>query len=157
MLTRRNRNRDLMRYRGWRNWMDRFFEDPFFDLQAPWETTSDLGLALDVSETEDEYLVKASVPGIDPDDLDISITNNMLTIQGEKKAEEEREGEQYHIRERRYGRFTRTISLPSAVNEEAIEANYEDGVLTLHMPKSEEAKPRRIEIKGGSGKKVIEG
>jgi len=155
MLTRRNRNRDLMRYRGWRNWMDRFFEDPLFDLQSPWETTSDL--ALDVSETEVEYLVKASLPGIDPDDLDISITNNMLTIRGEKKAEEEREAEQYHIRERRYGRFARTISLPSAIDEDAIEANYENGVLTLHMPKSEEAKPRRIEIHGDSGKKVIEG
>lgn len=157
MLTRRNRNRDLMRYRGWQNWMDRFFEDPFFDMQSPWETTSDLDLALDVSETEDEYLVKASVPGIDPDNLDISITNNMLTIQGEKRAEEEREGEQYHIRERRFGRFARTISLPRTVNEDDIQANYEDGVLTLHMPKSEEAKPRKIEVKDGSHTKVIEG
>ncbi|MEA3439074.1 MAG: Hsp20/alpha crystallin family protein [Chloroflexota bacterium] len=67
-------------------------------------------------ETEDEYLVKASLPGIDPDDLDVTYTANTLTIQGETKQEKEAEGAKYHIRERRYGNFTRSISLPSTVD-----------------------------------------
>jgi HSP20 family protein len=82
-----------------------------------------------------------------PDDLDITITNNVLTIKGEYKSDETIEEEQYHLRERRYGSFGRSISLPVTVDADAVDAQYEDGVLTLTVPKMEEAKPRRIAVK----------
>ncbi len=149
--------------------------DPFREMQALRETVDRLfesslsnwagetqpltwSLALDVAETENEYLVKASLPGINPDDLDITFTDNVLTIKGETKAEEEREDVRYHIRERRYGQFTRSISLPSTVDVEHIEAEYNNGVLTLHLPKAEEARPKRITVRtGGEQQKMIEG
>ena len=130
--------------------LDRYFEAPFSD----WETSS-WGLALDVAEDEDEFVVKASVPGIKPEDLDITVTKNTLTIKGEVRQEEEKEEERYHLRERRYGRFARSITLPTSVNADEIEADYEKGVLTLHLPKTEEVKPKRIEVK--SGEKLLEG
>jgi HSP20 family protein len=138
-----------------RNAMDRLVENAFVSQPEGWEQT-EWGLALDVVENEDEYLVKASVPGIKPDDLEISFVNNTLTIQGEIKPEE-REENRYHLRERRWGRFTRSIQLPANVNGDQIQANYDAGVLTLHLPKVEEAKPRRISIKSGASQKVIEG
>jgi HSP20 family protein len=130
--------------------LDRFFEEPFGEWQ-----TSDWGLPLDLTEDEDEFVVKASVPGIDPDDLDITLSENTLTIKGEIRKEEEKEEERYHLRERRYGRFTRSISLPASVKSDQIEAEYNKGVLTLHLPKTEEVKPKRIPVR--SGGKVLEG
>lgn len=121
-----------------------------------WKQESDWGLPLDVVEEEDAYIVKASVPGIKPDQFEITYNKGMLTIKGEIKDESESTSGQYHLRERRYGSFTRTISLPNTVNYDNIQANYEDGVLTLKMPKSEEVKPKRIPIQVGDGKKVIE-
>jgi HSP20 family protein len=103
-------------------------------------------LPLDVIETEDEFIVKASLPGIDPDELDISLTDNVLTIKGEIKVEEA-EDVRYHLRERRFGMFQRSISLPVPVNADKVEAVYEHGVLTLHIPKAEEVKPKHISIK----------
>ena len=105
------------------------------------------GLALDVAESEDEYLVEASLPGIDPENLDITIESNVLAIKGEYKEETESEGRRYHMRERRTGSFCRSLSLPNSVDSTAIEATYEAGVLTLHLPKAEEAKPQRIDVK----------
>jgi HSP20 family protein len=95
------------------------------------------------------------VPGIKPEDLDITVTKNTLTIKGEVRQEEEKEEERYHLRERRYGRFARSITLPTSVDADEIEANYENGVLTLRLPKTEEVKPKRIEVK--SGEKLLEG
>ena len=138
-----------------RNTMDRFFENAFtgsWEGRGSW--TSDL--ALDVVEKEDEYLVKASIPGIDPDDLEITFSNRTLTIRGEIKEDREEEGARYHLRERRYGNFSRSIMLGSGVDADKISANYEDGILTLHLPKKEEVKPKRIAITSGSSK-VIEG
>lgn len=139
-------------YREMSNMLDRFFEEPI----SEWRTTDfNLNLPLDVAESEDEFIVKASVPGIDPDDIDITVTKNTLTIKGEMKKEEETEEERYHLRERRYGRFTRSITLPTSVNTDMIDANYENGVLVLHLPKTEEMKPKRIEVR--SGEKMLEG
>ena len=104
-------------------------------------------LAVDVSESEDEYLIKASLPGINPEDLDINIESNVLTIKGEFKEEEEHEDRRYHMRERRSGNFCRSFSLPNTVNTEDVEATYEAGVLSLSLPKAEEAKLQRIEVK----------
>jgi HSP20 family protein len=111
-------------------------------------------LPLDVSETEDAFIVKASLPGVNPDDIDISLTENVLTIKAEIKAEEKIENARYHLQERRYGVYSRSITLPTAVNADAVEAVYENGVLTLNIPKAEEVKPRKIEV---HTHKMIEG
>jgi len=129
-----------------RNWMDRFLDEGRFGSQAMGQGDGSYGLALDVSENEDSYIVRASIPGIDPEDLDITINNNVLTIKGETSEEEEEEDERYHVRERRFGVFVRSIVLPSSVDRENVEATYEDGVLTLRLPKSEESRPRRISV-----------
>ena len=115
------------------------------------------GLALDVAESEDEYLVKASVPGINPDDLEITFEKDIVTIKGEVKSEEEHEDSHYHLRGRRSGNFCRSFSLPTTIDVDAIEAVYEAGVLSLRLPKSEEAKPKRIEVKAVDSAKMIEG
>jgi HSP20 family protein len=101
-----------------------------------------LGMALDVAESENEYMVKASLPGIDLNDLEITYTNNTLTIKGEVREEQELEEARYHLRERSYGSFARSITLPAGVESDKIEANYEAGVLTLRLPKAEEIKPK---------------
>jgi HSP20 family protein len=111
--------------------------------QAEWS------LPLDVVEKGDAYLVKASVPGIKPDQLEITYNKGLLTIKGEVRDETETDQGEYHLRERRYGTFSRTIALPSTVNAEDIQANYENGVLMLKLPLAEEIKPRRIAIKSG--------
>jgi HSP20 family protein len=113
------------------------------------------GLALDVAEKDDEFVVKASIPGIDPDELEITYTNDTLSIKGEIKEEKDTEESNYHLRERRYGAFHRSVLLPSLIDSNKIEASYDKGVLMLRLPKAEEVKPKRIPIK--VGQKVIEG
>src|SRR5437588_1587539 len=107
-------------------------------------------LPLDVSETEDAFVVKASLPGIKPEDVQITVHGDTLTIRGESKAEEEKKGEHWHLRERRFGAFQRSVSLATPVNSDKAQAQYEHGVLTLTLPKSEAAKPRQIKISGAS-------
>ena len=136
-----------------RNMMDRMLERSFAVPQAGWQQTWDL--PLDVIENEDEYVVKASIPGINPDNLDITFNDRTLTIKGESKGEEEKKEQRYHLRERWSGSFTRSISLPTRVKAEGIQASCENGVLTLHLPKTEEVKPRRIAIQANAPK-VIE-
>ncbi len=114
------------------------------------------GLAMDVVENKDDFIVKASVPGINPDDLDVSYVDDTLTIKGEVKSENEVEENQVHLRERRYGSFARSISLPTRIKADAIEASHQNGVLTLRLPKAEEVKPKRISIKV-IDQKMIEG
>ena len=143
-LIRWNPVREMMTLR---NDFDRLFEN-FMDLPQ-FQENRDLnwGLALDVTENENNFTIKASVPGINPDDIDITLSDNVLTIKGEFKEEHNVEEEKYHLRERRYGSFGRSVTLPVMVNAEAVEANYSDGVLTLTVPKAEEVKPKRISIK----------
>jgi HSP20 family protein len=112
--------------------------------------------ALDLSETEDGYLVEAAVPGLKPEDLEITVENNVLTIRGETRNENEDKQRSYHRVERRYGSFQRTIALPSTVKTDAIQASLENGVLRLEIPKAEEVKPRKINVNAGSGNKQIE-
>jgi len=111
-----------------------------------WQSEN-LGLAVDVSENEDGYVVKASMPGINPEDAEITFEDNVLKIKGEFSAEDEKEDENYHIRERRTGSFGRSIRFPVDVDAEAVEATYTNGVLTLTVPKVEEVKPKRIAVK----------
>ncbi|MCB8944639.1 MAG: Hsp20/alpha crystallin family protein [Ardenticatenaceae bacterium] len=124
------------------NEFDRLFEAP-----PLWQAPRNWGLELDVTEKGDVYTVKASVPGLNPDDIEITLEDNTLTIQGEYVQEEENENERYHLRERRTGSFSRTVNFPVLVNAAAVEAQYEHGVLTLTVPKAEEVKPKRIGIK----------
>ncbi len=115
------------------------------------EDASPWGLAVDVSETEDHYTVEASVPGVSVDDLSITLEDNVLTISGEKRVESEVNEPTYHLRERRYGKFSRSLRFPTLVNADAVVANVENGVLTLDVPKAEEVKPKRIAIQAGNG------
>lgn len=105
-------------------------------------------LPLDVSEDNDGYTVTASLPGIDPADLEISFSENTLTVQGETQAESVEENARWHLRERRFGRFVRSITMPAAIEADDISANCENGVLTLTLPKAEEVKPRMIAVGG---------
>ena len=103
--------------------------------------------ALDIAEKDDSVVVRVELPGLKSEDIEISVDRNMLTVSGEKKDESETTGENsYHV-ERRYGKFTRTISLPGEVNTDKIEAAQHEGVLTITLPKSEAAKPRKISVK----------
>ncbi len=123
----------------------------FLDQPMDWTRrySSLLGLDVDVIENDENFVVKASVPGISPEDVEITFEDNVLTIKGEILEEEEKEEENYHIRERRSGKFGRSFRFPVDVNAEAVEATYTDGVLTLNVPKVEEVKPKRIEVKVG--------
>ena len=150
MLTRWDPVREMM---GLRRAMDRLFDDAMVSSPG-WDNVSRMELAMDVSESDDAYTVKASIPGVSPDDIDITYNANTLTIKGELKEEKEVQEARYHLRERRFGSFSRSINLPSTIDASGIQANYEKGVLTLSLPKAEEAKPKRIEIKT---QKMIEG
>ena len=108
--------------------------------------------AVDIYETEHELVVKADLPDVNPQDLDIHVENNILTIRGERKFENKVKEENYLRMERSYGSFSRTFSLANSVNSEAIKADYQNGVLTLTIPKREEAKPKQIKVNVGSEK-----
>jgi len=107
-------------------------------------------LPLDVTETENEFVVKASLPGVRPEDVQITVHGDTLTIKGETKAEEEKKGEHWHLRERRFGRFQRSVALATPVDPDRAQAHHEHGVLTLTLPKSEAARPRQIKVGGPS-------
>lgn len=146
--------RDLTRWEPWsdlvslREAMDRLFEESFVRPRRGWLAASEgEALAVDMYETENEVVVKTAVPGIKPEDIDISITRDILTIQGETKAEEKVEKANYIRQERRYGAFARHVTLPETVVAEEAMAEFKDGVLTLTLPKAEEAKPKAIKIK----------
>jgi HSP20 family protein len=106
---------------------------------------------VDIFENKDQIVLEAELPGMKPEDVNISIENNVLTIHGERKFEKKDEGDNFHRVERSYGSFTRSFTLPPTVSSENAQAEFENGVLRLTLAKREEAKPRRIEIKAGSG------
>ena len=137
--------------------MDRVFSEPFFGRRWDSERVSNWGLPLDVSEREDKYVVRASIPGINPDNIDLSISDNVLTIRGSMNQSTDDDNENYVLRERRMGNFTRSVTFPTAIDSNAAEANCEHGVLTIHLPKAATARPRRISIGGGApGRQTIE-
>jgi HSP20 family protein len=105
--------------------------------------------ALDISERKDAYLVTVELPGLKPEDLDITMEDGLLTIQGERQFTHESSEQQFHRVERRYGAFRRSITLPAHVTAEGIQASFEDGVLQILVPKAEEAKPKRIQVRPG--------
>ena len=102
--------------------------------------------SLDVSESKDKVVVKVEAPGIDPKEIDISLSSGILTLKGEKKKEREEKDENYHLIERSYGLFSRSVRLPTEVQEDKVKAGYKDGVLTIILPKTERARERAIKI-----------
>jgi len=102
---------------------------------------------VDISETDGEYQIKAEIPDVKKEDVKVTLEDGVLTIQGERKQEKEEKGKKYHRIERSYGSFVRSFSLPDVIDEEKVKAEFKDGVLSLHLPKSEKAKPKAIEVK----------
>jgi len=136
--------------------MDRLFEESFIgprrrESSAPAEGT----LALDMYQTEDSIVVKSTVPGVKPDDIDITISGSTLSISGETTEEEEVKEENYIRRERRHGSFSRSVVLPEGVDPDKAEATFDDGILTLTIPKVAEAKPKVIKIKGQKKQDIL--
>lgn len=132
-----------------RDAMDRVFEANL--LRVPWAREGPLTaglIPLDLYEEGDSLIVKASVPGVRPEDLNVRVCDGAFTLSGEMKQETERNESDYHLRERRYGRFERTLALPSAVQADQAEAELENGLLTLRLPKAPGgAKLRQIKVK----------
>jgi len=151
--------RELTVWKPFRDWVPFDFEqmrremdrlwDSFFErgIRRKSEEVSDWFPSLDVSETKNDLVIKAEVPGMEPKDIDISLSDGVLTIKGEKKQEREEKEEDYHLIERSYGSFARSIQLPKGVQSDKIQATYKNGVLKVVLPKSEEAKKKEIKIK----------
>ncbi|MDY6831572.1 MAG: Hsp20/alpha crystallin family protein [Thermodesulfobacteriota bacterium] len=117
-----------------------------FDLPVVFSDKNEWSPAIDVSETEAAYLVKAELPGLDKEAIDISITDGVLTISGEKKMETREEKENYILTESRYGSFSRSFALPPDASTDNVDATFANGVLTISVPKSEAARPRKITV-----------
>jgi len=139
--------------------MDRMFEDMW---GSPWRSLLDFrlprsrrllgdlelaGPAIEVGEDNNDVVVKAELPGMKKEDIEISITERLLTIKGEKKREAERKGEGYHYSERSYGAFERCLEIPRDVQADKVHAAFKDGVLEIRLPKTEEAKRKEVKVK----------
>jgi len=103
--------------------------------------------SIDVSETDNQYQIDVEIPGMNKDDINLNVENNMLTISGERTFEQEEDGKQYHKKENRYGSFSRSFRLPENIDSESVDANYENGLLHITVDKSEEKVKKKIEIK----------
>ena len=139
----------LREMRMMREMMDRLFEETFAPLMERRGVAESWALLprVDMYETDSEVVVKATVPGVKPEDLEITVTGNVLTIKGEVKEEEQEEGVNYVCQERVFGSFRRDLTLPVDVNVDKAEATFKNGILTLRLPKVEEAKPKRLTVK----------
>jgi HSP20 family protein len=141
-----------------RDAMNRLFEESFVRPSlAATQAPGRMGLPIDLRESEEQYVLEAALPGVKPEDIDVSVQGNQLRIQGELKQGEDKQGERYHYRERRYGQFQRTIALPSNVKADQVACEFQGGLLTVTLPKAEEARPRRIQISGGEQPRQIAG
>ncbi len=126
---------------------DRLFREAFSPALAEGEvSTRTWAPPVDIYENGENLVLKVELPGINPDDVEIRVEDNTLYLKGERKFEKEVKEQNYHRVERSYGTFTRTFSLPNSIDSDKVAANYKDGVLTLTMPKKEEAKPKTIKI-----------
>jgi HSP20 family protein len=110
-------------------------------------TVADWMPTVDISETDGEYLIKAELPEVKKEDVKVTVEDGVLTLQGERRQEKEEKGKRYHRVERAYGSFVRSFSLPESVDEGGVKAEYKDGVLNLHLPKTEKVKPKAIDVK----------
>ena len=144
-LTRWEPMRDMVTLR---DAMDRLFDDAF---TRPWGLTnggSGIGMpAVDMYQTDDDVVVKTAIPGMKPQDVQISVTGDTLSLKGELKESNDDKQKAYHIREQRWGSFERTIMLPTQVKADDAQAEFENGILTITLPKAEEVKPKTITVK----------
>jgi HSP20 family protein len=132
---------------GLRREIDRLFEDTFARDGSNWVP------AVDIQENEKEILLELELPGLKPENVEVTAENGVLTVRGEKKGErKEGEDNRYHLVERTYGSFLRTFQLPQGIDEEQINAEFEHGILTLHIPKAALPQPKKIQIKGSQKK-----
>lgn len=125
--------------------MDRLFDDAFtrpLSIRDGWSAP-----AIDMYQTDDEIVVRASLPGFKADDVQINITGDVLTLRGELKHEDEKKEKAWHLREQRWGSFERSVALPTNVVADRASADFENGILTITLPKAEEARPRTISVK----------
>src|SRR5512146_1389486 len=131
-----------------RDAMDRLFDEAF---TRPWGLTDGgrgMGLpAVDMYQTDNDVVVKTAIPGIKPEDVQISVTGETLTIKGETREDTDDKQKAYHIREQRWGSFERTLTLPTDVKADKAQAEFENGILTITLPKAEEVKPKTITVK----------
>ena len=128
--------------------IENFFRDPWAWPTAGTTQASRLYPTVDLTETEEGFTIRADVPGVLPDDLDVTLEDGVLTLAGEKKETQRNDAEGWHLNERRFGAFRRSFALPTAVDENAIEARHENGVLTVVLKKAASAKPRKIKVQG---------
>ena len=129
--------------------MSRLFDESFVHPLDRWSERAEGGSAvsMDMYETDDNLNLDIDLPGLKPEDVDVTIHDNRLTVKGEYEADEEGKRGDVHVRERRYGKFQRSVTLPTPINSDAVEANFQDGVLKLTLPKAEEARPKQIPVK----------
>ena len=142
-LTRWEREMDRMRAdffgrRGRPWWPDRWFRTDELDVRAP---------AVDVFEEKDDIVVKAEIPGMEKDNIEVNLADHRLTIKGEKKKEDEVKEEDYYRAERSYGSFLRTLDLPKDVRADKVKASFKNGILEIRMPKTEEARTKEVKVK----------
>ena len=143
-LTRWEPAREMMTLR---EAMDRLFDDAFtrpLSVRDGWSMASP---AIDMYQTDNEVVVRASIPGIKAEEVQINVTGDILTLKGEASQEEDRKERSWHIREQRFGSFERSIVLPTDVKSDQAEAVFENGILTITLPKADEVKPKTINIK----------
>jgi HSP20 family protein len=137
-----------------RSAMDRLFEEGF---SRPWrllgadQAPAEFAFPVEVSETDSAVDVKASLPGVKPEEVEISIQNDVLSIRAEHKEESEEQKRDYYRREIRYGAFHRALALPSGVDADEAEARFDNGILNLHLPKAQAARPKTIKVQAGDG------
>ena len=129
-----------------RDEIDRLFDSPLTELTRTSQLLSGWTPALDVYEEKDSFVVKFELPGMRKEDIEVSFHDGSLSISGERKSESKHEDAEVYRAERYFGRFQRSVSLPATVNPDKVKAAYKDGVLTITLPKTEEAKPKRIDV-----------
>jgi HSP20 family protein len=137
---------DPFRNLAFQDQINRLFEGALSPGRAQQSDLATWAPAVDIFEAQNELVAKVDLPGVDEKDIDLRLENNTLTIRGERKFEKSVNEDNYLRVERAYGSFTRTFSLPNTINPEGINANYNNGVLTVHMPKREESKPKQVKI-----------
>ncbi|MDI6701069.1 MAG: Hsp20/alpha crystallin family protein [bacterium] len=126
--------------------IDALFDDRFFGKMLQPYYESNWTPSMDISETDKEFFVTVELPGLKKEDINLSIDNNVLTIEGERKSEKEEKGKTFHRIERSYGKFYRSVTLPKKVDEDNIKASFKDGLLNITIPKVEKEKVKNIEI-----------
>ncbi len=129
-----------------RDEIDRVFDTFFGRMPAISEKEGFWMPSVDVEETDSSYIVRADLPGMEKNDIKIALTEDTLSIKGERKMKKEEKGKTYHRIETSYGKFQRTITLPAEIKPDEAKAEYKNGVLTINLPKSEKSKPKEIEI-----------